>query len=264
MLYAAQPLRVDLSAMEAGRICEYLEWDSSFFGRRIARLTVGRLDTRALKQLLEWCKSHAIECLYFLADADDAGTARLAEKHEFHFVDIRITLERALDDIHATGGEVLPRGVRLCKAQDLPALRSIAKVSHRDSRFYNDFHFPTSVCDALYETWIEKSCNGYATAVIVAELESQPVGYVSCHLLQDKGQIGLFGIAPEARGQGLGKKLLEGSLRWFAENGVKNLTVITQGRNCTAQRLYQRGGFLTRSVQLWYHRWFLPGESNLE
>jgi len=32
--------------------------------------------------------------------------------------------------------------------------------------------------------------------------------------------------------------------------------VVTQGRNLAAQRLYQRNGFVTASLQLWYHRWF--------
>ena len=251
--------------MEPNHLCEYLEWDSSFFGRQIARLTVSRLDAENIKEVMNWSKSQAIECIYLLADADDATTTRLAESHAFQFVDIRVTLERALDDIPATAGKALSTGIRLSNSGDVPVLRSIAKVSHRDSRFYYDFHFPPSACDALYETWIEKSCHGYATAVLVAELESRPAGYVSCHLLQEnRGQIGLFGIAPEARGQGLGKKLLEGSLQWFAENGVKNVMVVTQGRNRTAQRLYQRGGFLTRSVQLWYHRWFLSDENKLE
>jgi len=30
---------------------------------------------------------------------------------------------------------------------------------------------------------------------------------------------------------------------------------VTQGSNIAAQRLYQRSGFLPKSVQLWYHFW---------
>jgi hypothetical protein len=33
---------------------------------------------------------------------------------------------------------------------------------------------------------------------------------------------------------------------------------VTQGRNIPAQRTYQRCGFQTAAVQLWYHRWFDP------
>jgi hypothetical protein len=38
--------------------------------------------------------------------------------------------------------------------------------------------------------------------------------------------------------------------------GASVLTVATQARNIAAQRLYQRAGFLTSSVRVWYHRWF--------
>ncbi len=243
--------------MEANSLCQYLDWDSGFFGRRIARITVNRLTQETIERVMIWCNSHAIDCLYFLSDAADKSTLSLVEDNEFHFVDIRVTLERQLDDIPVVGDRIAQGVIRLCTPEDVPALRAIARVSHRDSRFYYDSNFPTSLCDALYETWIEKSCKGYADAVLVAELQGWPVGYISCHLLdQAEGQIGLFGVSADFQGKGLGQKLVNESLRWFAEQGMRQVTVVTQGRNCRAQRLYQRCGFLTRSVQLWYHRWF--------
>lgn len=243
--------------MEANSLCQYLDWDSDFFGCRIARITVNRLSQEDMEHVMIWCNSHAIDCLYFLADTGDAGTVRLAEDNEFRLVDIRVTLERQLDDMPVVGDGVTQSIIRLCTPEDVSALRAIARVSHRDSRFYYDSNFPTSLCDALYETWIEKSCNGYADAVLVAELQGRPVGYISCHLVdQVQGQIGLFGVSADSQGKGLGSMLVKGSLHWFAAHGRIQVTVVTQGRNCRAQRLYQRCGFLTRSVQLWYHRWF--------
>jgi ribosomal protein S18 acetylase RimI-like enzyme len=44
-------------------------------------------------------------------------------------------------------------------------------------------------------------------------------------------------------------------VRWFSEEGVEVVSVVTQARNVRAQRLYQRYGFTTRSVKLWFHRW---------
>jgi hypothetical protein len=32
--------------------------------------------------------------------------------------------------------------------------------------------------------------------------------------------------------------------------------VVTQGNNLAAQRLYQTCGFLSRDLQLWYHKWY--------
>lgn len=238
-------------------ICQYLEWDSDFFGVRIGRIIVNRLTEETLEEVLMWCKSNAIDCLYFLADMDDARTARLAEEHNFRLVDIRVTLERRINVFPEEEEGSVQNVVRLCIPNDVQALRAIARVSHLDSRFYYDSIFPKSQCDALYETWIEKSCSGYADAVIVAELSGELVGYVSCHLLdQVKGQIGLFGIRPDLKERGLGRKLIDESLRWFFRQERKEVMVVTQGRNINAQRLYQKCGFLTQSVQLWYHRWF--------
>ena len=39
-------------------------------------------------------------------------------------------------------------------------------------------------------------------------------------------------------------------------SSARRITVVTQGRNARAQRLYQRAGFVTESVRLWFHRWF--------
>ena len=38
-----------------------------------------------------------------------------------------------------------------------------------------------------------------------------------------------------------------------------NRSVVTQGRNVAAQRLYQSAGFRTAAVQLWHHCWFTHG-----
>ena len=236
-------------------ICRRLDWDSEFFACNIARMTVERLTEETVAQARAWCECSGIDCLYFLADATDPTTVSLAEGNGFHLVDVRLTLQLQLKDIPSAAP--ILGSVRLGTILDGPVLRSIASHSHRDSRFYHDLQFPRPQCDALYETWIEKSLNGYAEAVFVAELEGEPVGYVSCHLPSPAaGKIGLFAVDFSARRRGLGQGLLRESLRWFASKGALRVTVVTQGHNVSAQRMYQRCGFETESLQLWYHRWF--------
>jgi dTDP-4-amino-4,6-dideoxy-D-galactose acyltransferase len=244
--------------MEANDLCQRLSWDSDFFGLNIARLNPNHLSPEIAKEALAWSESNSIDCLYFLSDADDPATVRLAEDNAFHFMDIRITLDRRLhSDALVNEEEVEPGTFRPHEPADIPALKAIARASHHDSRFYYDPNFPEARCDDLYETWIEKSCNGYADMVLVADIGGEADGYISCHLhTQGEGQIGLVGIAARSQGKGLGQRLVNEALRWFAEKDVSHVTVVTQGRNANAQRLYQRCGFVTREVQLWYHRWF--------
>jgi dTDP-4-amino-4,6-dideoxy-D-galactose acyltransferase len=237
---------------------QYLAWDSDFFGRRIARLTANRLDQHLLREAEAWCYAERIDCLYFLADADHDETVACAEAAGFHLVDLRITLDQRLPT-GAPAGAYQPAtaGVRMATTTDIPALRTMAAANHLDSRFYWDPHFPRARCDELYATWIEKSCTGYAEALLVAEKDAAAVGYLSCHLDSDRcGQIGLVGVHRDWQGHGLGRHLVAESLRWFSAAGAERVTVVTQGRNVAAQRLYQKYGFLTHGVQLWYHRWF--------
>ncbi len=236
-------------------VCTCLDWDSRFFERRIARVNGHRLDEARLSEILAWCKTNRIDCLYFLADSDDAQTSALAEQNGFLLTDVRLTFERTL----AESASLISLGdrVRLARQADLGALKAIARTGHRDSRFYFDLHFERAKCDLLYETWIENSLSGFAEAVLVAEVNAEPVGYITCSLRGVESQIGLAGVADTYRGMGLGKQLVEAFLTWSAEQGARRATVVTQGRNVSAQRLYQRAGFLTASVQLWYHRWFV-------
>lgn len=242
-------------------ICQYLQWDSDFFQKRIARLNANRLDEATAAAAHSWCAQQQIDCLYFLSDADDPLTTRLAWQNGFRFADTRLTVERPLTNLPSLA-PLASLTIRPSQPADIPALQAIATASHHDSRFYHDLEFPRAACDALYATWIEKSCQGYASQVLVADPGSQRgqvAGYVTCNLVDETtGQIGLIAVGQAARGQGLGPLLLTAALHWLAQQGRQQMIVVTQGRNLAAQRLYGRLGFLPRSIEFWYHRWFQP------
>ena len=206
-------------------LCQYLKWDSEFFGLRIARLSSARLTPETVSEAERWCGEEKIDCLYFLSDFDDPVTVRVAQEREFRLTDVRVTLE--------------------------------ARVSHRDSRFYFDPRFPEDACDRLYETWIDRSCHGWASAVFVADVGGGAAGYATAHRDSDgEGRLGLLAVDARVHGQGLGGQLGAAVLDWARRENLATVSVVTQGRNCRAMRLYMRCGFLPRSVQLWYHRWF--------
>jgi dTDP-4-amino-4,6-dideoxy-D-galactose acyltransferase len=243
--------------MEDNGLCQFLDWDSNFFGIRVARVNVNRLNKCSIIAIDDWCCDNKIDCLYFLADADDGDTIRLAEDDGYHLVDIRVIFKRHVEGSQGRIGKCINYVIRPSVSTDIPTLRSIAKVSFRITRFYYDANFPTELCDALYETWIEKSCTRNDETVLVAENQDNPIGFISCKLVnQNQGEIGLVGVRPDWQGKGLGLELINEALFWFSGKGVSQVKVITQGRNSQAQRLYQRCGFLTDTIQIWYHKWF--------
>lgn len=201
-----------------------------------------------------------MRCLYFLAQAADAPSIRTAEDSGFRLVDIRVELQRAAltSERPAALSHTPADAFRPYRPSDLPALRILARQSFRDTRFYQDPHFPGRRCDDLYETWALRSCTeGFADAVFVADLGGM-AGFVTCHMdrKQRRGRIGLIAVAEKRRGQGAGSSLLDRALRWFCREGAQTVEVTTQGRNTPALRLYQRADFTVHSLHLWYHKWF--------
>jgi ribosomal protein S18 acetylase RimI-like enzyme len=233
------------------RTLTFLPWDTELFGCRIGRLDGEHRSSAELEPALAACVAERIECVYCSVPADATSAVRSLEDSGFRLVDQRLTLERRVD---AT--LVVVPSIRAAGAEDLGALEAIAEVSHTDTRFYADPRFAPERCAALYRTWIAKSCQGYAEAVLTEGAAASPAGYVSCHVDGARGRIGLIGVAADRQGQGVGRRLVEGALRWFADAGLTAVSVATQGRNVRAQRLYQAAGFKSESLSLWYHKWF--------
>lgn len=242
--------------MPQHELVEFLGWDSEFFGHRIARVKPHDVDPAAGQEILQWCTDERIDCLYFLADpASDAALAWV-EDAGFRLMDIRATLHCDFRAAQQPGErrEATAR-VAPAKPDDLPALRRIARVSHRDSRFYWDAKLRAK-SDDLFETWIARSCEDYADMVLVAEIDAAAVGYITLdHSSPCDGKIGLFAVGPEARGRGVGQQLVHCGLEWLRSRGATECRVVTQGRNRGALRLYQKAGFRVEDLKLWYHLW---------
>ena len=243
---------------------EFLAWDSHHFSRRIGRLSCAVQTEQECQLILEEARSQSLDCIYLLLDADDATGIRSAQRAGFQMVDIRLTLGRELHG-GLESNIVIPTGAILRRAaeKDLPALQAIARQSHTDTRFFADPHFDPARSAEMYAVWIanclltKASLEDLSGVVWVPEIDTQPCGYLTCSLENDLGQIGLLGIAPQWRGQGLGLTLMYTALSWFQAAGAHRVQVVTQGRNLPALHLYQRGGFQVEKVQLWFHKWFI-------
>lgn len=239
-------------------LCRLLEWDSEFFGCRIARIDSSRLDAAKMERVGEFARKEAIDCFYFLVDGKDVESIRAAEAAGFQCTDVRVTRERSLVGI----SNDVPHDIEAFREDDLPALQAIARCSHGATRFYHDPHFSRERCDALYERWISNSCAGEVERVLVVRRAGRAVGYLTCEIdSSTTGRIGLVAVAESERGRQFGESLVRGSLSWFADRGREQVRVISQARNLASAKLYQRLGFQTVAVEHWYHLWPNPEQS---
>lgn len=233
-------------------VCTLLPWDTEFWGARIGRVEGDTMTGERLRAVDAWAVEHDVDCVYFLAGGHDTETAHVAEGGGFRLMDVRVELRR-----DAAGDDVLD-GLREAAPDDAPALRAIARASHGITRFYADPGFPDERCDEFYDVWITRSLEGWAQCVLVADVDGRPAGYVSCHLDegQSRGSIGLIAVDGEVRRAGLGVALSRGAVAWCRDHGMREVAVVTQGRNVAALRTFQRAGFLVTSVELWFHKWY--------
>jgi dTDP-4-amino-4,6-dideoxy-D-galactose acyltransferase len=236
--------------------CALLPWDTDFFGFRVARVAADTLTPALCGQIDAWCGQNQIDCLYFIGRSDDPETTQLAERNQYHLVDIRVMMERDIQRSENPSAIV----TRAATPADLPVMREIAATSFRSARFHQDPRIPREKADALYVRWIEADLGGRADVVLVTGDGDQLRGYLSCYSHRDgdtaSGGFGIMGVHPKYRGLGVARGLVDAALNWFAERGTTRVSFPTQARNITTQRVFQRAGFLTYDVRLVYHKWF--------
>lgn len=88
--------------------------------------------------------------------------------------------------------------------------------------------------------------------IFVAEDESRVVGYITTW--QDReagiGHIPNIAIAPEFRGQGLGRLLIEHALAHFRASGLSHAKIETLAQNAVGNHLYRDLGFVEVARQV--------------
>lgn len=231
------------------KLIEELAWDSAFFGLSVGRVRecVGSTD---VELVVNEAEAREIRCAYLLTAADDYELLDSAYKWGFQLRDIRVKLERPV-----SGHPSCTTGLRRGRPDDMPRLSEIARTSFQGTRFFADERFPPDRSSALYVTWLRR---GLAADPCWITLVTEDLsGFVLCRLDPPSGvgAISLIAVASDATGRGLGRRLVAGAGSVFADSGLTCATVITQGHNVAAQRLYQANGYRTAETMLWLHRW---------
>lgn len=232
----------------------FLEWDSSFFARRIACVEGNHLDSEKLERIFGWCRQQEIECLYFLCASDDTDSVSLAESAGFHQVDVKVELNCKTEKTELG----LTPIIREYEKKDLSKIQNIAYLAYTKTRFGLDRNFDQNRVAELYKEWATESCRNKSHKVFVATDGNDIFGFITCQNENTAtiGRIGLLALKEKAQGKGYGQQLVQAAKRHFFLSGMSEVRVVTQAHNIAAQRIYQACGFRTSNVGLWYHKWF--------
>lgn len=230
---------------------EELQWDSEFFGFPIARVTCDGLNAADMNAVVAECGRRGVRCLYLLTA--DERTSLVAQAQGFLLYDVRVELDRRLDDV--AGRAPSQCAVGAAGRDQRLTLESCARESFGASRFFADPGFDDDRVRDMFAAFVDRGLQAVDRRTF-ANADGQ--GFVICHLQPERGTgvIELIGIAGPAKGSGLTDALMHAAHDEFAAAGLARAEVATQARNIAAQRLYQRLGYRTFRTALWFHRWF--------
>ena len=216
-----------------------LSWDSEFFGFKTGRLEGEPDSTEDLNHKIKEAKDSEYQLLYWNVSRDHPDSIAIATESKLFLADKKATF--AYDSLEAISKE-LPANCRgFSSEDDEEHLISLGIASGIYSRFKID---PLLVpfFEPLYRKWMENSLNrSFADEIIVYD-EGGVKGMVTLKKEKDTGHIGLIAVDESARGQGVGKALVDAALTWAKENGCRKAEVVTQLDNEAAVKLYEKAG----------------------
>lgn len=241
-------------------VCHYqdLPWDSNLLGFPCARILYANAlakagtivaDDRAIalreaiSECITQCETRGIRMIDARVSTRDLFIARAFEQAGFHTVDTLVTLggsRRTLERM--TFPDIAPSvTIRSFRAEDEQSLAQISYDAFGDfeaiqDRFFVEPMIAHERSQELFREWfrnLAKSANQGNARLVVAEIASEPVGYVGIEPLAPfNGQIwwkdSLNAVSEASRGKGLYRSLVGAAVKEALEAGGAGLFTKTQ------------------------------------
>ena len=248
----------DFDISEVVNVIYKLKWDSNFFGFPVAFVGSRYLSDNIQLLIESFTKKNKIKLIQYLCNCHDDLSVKVAEKNRYHFTDIRITFTLSLKKYSETFDEKIFTGkFGLAKIEHLDSLSSMTNLMYKDSRYFYDGNFDLQKINSFYSEWVQKAVKGTFDHECYCYFEDdEPLGFCTIRYNDNNAvNIGLFGVGSDYAGRGIGAALLKYVVHKMKLKGLDRIDVVTQGRNYSAQKLYQAAGFRTFATELWYHKW---------
>jgi len=237
-------------------IIKILEWDSEFFGYKVASLRLKNHKLNEVGILIKKLKKQDVRLAYFFVSPEDDISNYNIRKLSGLLVDKKITFFIRLNDAEAYPDCKFVKPYPLDYSSD--KLKSIALQSGIYSRFKVDPNFKNNEYEKLYTEWIEKSVRReIADEVLVycEEEDGNEKGLITLGIKGNSGSIGLLAVDEAARGKSIGRKLVQSSFLYFKEERVSYIEVVTQTENKSACGFYESMDFKFKETINIYHLW---------
>ena len=147
--------------------------------------------------------------------------------------------------------------IRKATIEDFEKLKDIKLESKKDEMKYSDSLKPLSKTIDIYFEYFKAELNKKNSSVFIAE-DKKPVGIIIATYFiplriskfARKGYVSNLYVKKNYRSKGIGKKLLNISLKWLKKNKVKYISLEIHLENEKALKFYRNLGFKDYTLKL--------------
>lgn len=239
-------------------LIEFLEWDTNFFGIKVARLC-DEAEAR-IKDAFDICIKENVRLLICRTSTDNIGYVHELERHGFELMDT-VTRYRLYLNAAQLPLKLCPAIIRPCRSAEVDNLAAIATevyVNHI-GHFHQDPKLDRNKATAMYaemarNSYLEKKADDI---VLVARLENAVVGFHSHKVVPGNGIAGIIsGVSPDAQGKGIGKALIVATIEWGKSQGLEWIEEYPHINHPSMHKIMSDLGFRLQSSSYTLHKWF--------
>ena len=232
---------------------DILDWDSKFFGYKIASIHALKLESGDLNSLIKELGNNDIKLSYCFINPEDEVSINTMKNSSGILVDEKVTfsIQGFKEDV-----PVDPSIKPYHLTYPTEKLKLLALQSGLYSRFKIDPNFKNNEYENLYIEWITNSVKKkIAVENLIYSDGSDEKGFISLAVKNNMGSIGLIAVDESERGKSIGRKLIYATFIYFKKKGIDKIEVVTQSANKTACLFYESLGFKVKSIINIYHLW---------
>lgn len=181
----------------------------------------------------------------------------LLEDRGFRFIEMVYRPEMELTKLAAENGA---EGLVATRAGDgdMPTLLAIAGSAFRNERFRMDPRLDPATSDLRYQNWVASSQRHATQELYVIRDAAKTVAFFVTELLGDGTCYWhLNALAPDAQGQGYGRRVWSCMLELARKAGARRVCTSIVARNVRVLGLYARMGFELAPPTMTFH-WVRP------
>ncbi len=231
-----------------------LEWDSLFFGYKIASIRPHEIKTRELSDLIRNLGKEGFRLAYCFVNPEDEVSINSVTNAGGLLADEKVTyfIKDFKENDSYASTQIKPYNL----AYTSENLRLLALQSGIYSRFKTDPNFHNKEYENLYSEWIEKSVKKNAADEILVYYDgNDEKGFITLIVKNETGSIGLLAVDEKERGKSIGKKLINAAFAYFVDKNLHEVEVVTQKSNKSACAFYESVGFKVKNITNVYHLW---------